>query len=86
MQITNVKICVEAKLTKTPCKSVEREIEPLELIPSDLCDFKSLKTRGGNKYFLTFIDNNARYCYVYLLKSKEKAILILILYKNEDEN
>ncbi|GJW13118.1 retrovirus-related pol polyprotein from transposon TNT 1-94 [Tanacetum coccineum] len=32
-------------------------------------DLKSLPTKGGNKYFITFIDDCTKYCYVYLLKS-----------------
>ncbi|WP_215200426.1 hypothetical protein, partial [Escherichia coli] len=75
----------EAKLAKTSFKSVERKTEPLELIHSDVCDFKSIQTRGGNKYFITFIDDSTRYSYVYLLKNKHEAIDKFILYKNEVE-
>ncbi|KAK6146747.1 hypothetical protein DH2020_020616 [Rehmannia glutinosa] len=53
---------------------------------TDVCDLKSTQTRGGNKYFITFIDDNTKYCYVYLLKSKDEAIEKFILYKNEVEN
>ena len=42
-------ICVEAKLSKTPFHSIERSTEPLELIHSDICDFKSIVTRGWEK-------------------------------------
>ena len=52
-------------------QSVERHIEPLDLI-HDICDLKFIQTRGGNKYFITFVDNSTKYCYVYLLKSKER--------------
>ena len=47
---------------------------------------KLVQTRGGNKYFITFIDDSTKYCYVYLLKSKDEAIEKFILYKNEFEN
>ena len=30
-------------------------------------------TRGGNRYFITFIDDCPRYTYVYLLKHKDEA-------------
>ena len=40
-------ICVETKLTKTHFHSIECSTEPLELIHSDICDFKSIQTRGG---------------------------------------
>ncbi|GJV68588.1 retrovirus-related pol polyprotein from transposon TNT 1-94 [Tanacetum coccineum] len=49
--------CVEAKLTRTSFKSVKRTTEPLDMIHTDICDLKSLPTKGGNKYFITFIDD-----------------------------
>ena len=30
-------------------------------------------TRGGMKYFITFIDDHSRFCHVQLLKSKDEA-------------
>ena len=65
--------CVKAKLTKSSFQSVERHTEPLELIHSDICDLKLVQTRGGNKYFITFMDDSTNNCYVYLLKSKDEA-------------
>ena len=44
-------ICVKAKLSKTHFHSIERSTEPLELIHSDICDFKSIQTRGGIYHF-----------------------------------
>ena len=79
-------ICVEAKMTRASFKSIERGTEPLELIHSDVCDMKSVQTRGGKKYFIAFIDDCTRYCYVYLLRSKDEAIEAFIQYKNEVEN
>ena len=78
--------CVEAKLTRSSFKSIERNNEPLNLIHSDICDLKFVQTRGGNKYFITFVDDSTKYCYVYLLKSKDEAIEKFILYKTEVEN
>ena len=45
--------CVEAKLTRSYFQSVERHTNSLNLIHSDICDFKLVQTRGGNKYFIT---------------------------------
>ena len=78
--------CVEAKLTKSSFQSVERHTKPLDLIHGDICDLKFVQTRGGNKYFITFVDDNTKYCYMYLLKSKDEAINKFVLYKNEVEN
>ncbi|GJW51720.1 retrovirus-related pol polyprotein from transposon TNT 1-94 [Tanacetum coccineum] len=78
--------CVEAKLTRTPFKSVKRTTEPLDMIHTDICDMKSLPTKGGNKYFIMFIDLCTKYCYVYCLKTKDEAIDKFVLYKTEVEN
>ncbi|CAA7023934.1 unnamed protein product [Microthlaspi erraticum] len=79
-------ICVQAKLTKTPSPHVERTTEPLGLIHTDLCDLKYVQTRGGKKYFVTFIDDCTRYCYVYLLRSKDEVLEKFKEYKTEVEN
>ena len=42
--------------------------------------------RGGNKYFITFVNDSTKYFYVYLLKSKGEALEKFILYKIEVEN
>ena len=47
---------------------------------------KSVQIRGGKKYFITFIDDCTRYCYVYLLRSKDEAIEAFMQYKIEVEN
>jgi hypothetical protein len=35
---------------------------------------KGILTKGGKQYFITFIDGSTRFCYVYLLKSKDEAL------------
>ncbi|GFP97577.1 retrovirus-related pol polyprotein from transposon tnt 1-94 [Phtheirospermum japonicum] len=79
-------IGVEAKMTKLPFKSVERSTTPLELIHTDVCDLKFVQTRGGKKYFITFIDDCTRYCYLYLLRGKDEVIEAFKNFKNEAEN
>ena len=78
--------CVETKLTRSSFQNIERHAEPLDLIHSDICDLKLVQTRGGNKYFITFVDDSTKYCYVYILKSKGEAIEKFVLYKNEVES
>ena len=79
-------ICVESKLSRASFHNIERSTEPLKLIHSDTCDLKYVQTRGGKKYFVTFIDDCTRYCYVYLLRSKDEALEKFIHYKNAIEN
>ncbi|XXG43377.1 hypothetical protein AAC387_Pa01g3427 [Persea americana] len=78
--------CVEAKLTRISFQSIKRTSEPLQLIHSDICDLKFVQTKGGKKYFLTFIDDYTRYCYIYLLRSKDEALEMFKHYKNEVKN
>ena len=78
--------CVESKLTRASFQNIERSTEPLELIHSDTCDLKYVQPRGGKEYFVTFIDDCTRYCYVYLLRSKDEALEKFMHYKNEVEN
>lgn len=42
-----------------------------------MCDVHSTPTRGGKKYFVTFIDDFSRYYYVYLLHSKDEVVGII---------
>ena len=75
----------EAKMTRLSFQMTKRNTEPLDMIHSDICDLK-FAPRGGNKYFITFVDDSTKYCYVYLLKSKDEALEKFILYKTEVEN
>ena len=79
-------ICVESKLTRASFHNIERSTEPLELIHSDTCDLKYVQTRGRKKYFVTFSDDCTRYCYVYLIRSKDEALEKFMRYKNVVEN
>ena len=59
---------------------------PLELVHSDLCEMNGELTKGGRRYFMTFIDDCTRFCYVYLLKIKDEALHYFKVYKVEVEN
>jgi transposase InsO family protein len=41
---------------------------------------------GGQRYFMTMIDDASRYFYVYLLKTKNKTLNFFKIYKDEVEN
>jgi transposase InsO family protein len=58
----------------------------LELIHSDLCEMNGVLTKCGKKYFMTLIDDSIRFCYIYLLKSKDEALHYFKIYKAEIEN
>ena len=79
--------CVQSKQPRKPHKAAEeRHLAPLELIHSDLCEMNGVLTKGGKKYFMTLIDDSTRYCYVYLLNTKDEALHYFKIYKAEVEN
>jgi transposase InsO family protein len=43
-------------------------------------------TEGGQRYFMTMIDDASRYCYVYLLKTNDEALNYFKTYKAEVKN
>jgi transposase InsO family protein len=80
-------VCVESKQPHKPHKIAEaRDLVPLELIHSDLCEMNEELTKSGKRYFMTLIDNRTSFCYIYLLKSKDQALHYFKTYKAEVEN
>jgi transposase InsO family protein len=58
----------------------------LELIYSDICEMNGVLTEDGQRYFMTMIDDVSRYCYVYLLKTKDETLNYLKTYKAKVKN
>ncbi|GJT25921.1 zinc finger, CCHC-type containing protein [Tanacetum coccineum] len=73
------------KITKKPFQDVKCKTEVLELIHSDLCDLHATPSLGNKKYFVTFIDDASRFCYVYLLHLKDEALDKFKVFKTEVE-
>nr|KAJ0212594.1 hypothetical protein LSAT_V11C400219000 [Lactuca sativa] len=78
------KTCMLTKITRQPFKDV-RESKVLDLIHTDLCDFHATPSLGNKKYVVTFIDDASRYCYIYLLHSKDEALDKFKIYKQQVE-
>ena len=49
---------------------------PLELVHTDVCGPMDTTTHGGNKYFLTFIDDFSRMTWVYFMREKSEVFNI----------
>jgi len=79
-------ICVQGKYVRIPFHSITRNFEPVQLIHSDVCDSNIVLTRGGRRYFVTFIDDYSKFCYTYLLKFKDEVFDWFKMYKTEAEN
>ena len=79
-------VCIQAKMTKKPFPKVERTTCILELVHTDICELNGILTRGGNRYFITFIDDFTKFTYVYLMRNKDQAFDMFKVYKSEVEN
>ena len=78
---------MQSKQPRKPHKAAEaRNLALLELVHSDLCEMNGELTKGSKRYFMTFIDDCTRFCYVYLLKTKDEALHYFKVYKAEVEN
>ena len=78
---------VQSKQPQKPHKAAEeRNLAPLELIHSDLCEMNGVLTKSGKRYFMTLIDDASRFCYVYLLQIKDEALDYFKIYKTEVKN
>ena len=53
---------------------------------SDICELNGHLTRGGNRYYITFIDDHSRFTHVYLMKNKDQAFDMFKRYKVLVEN
>jgi hypothetical protein len=62
-------------------KQAWRANYPLELIHTDLCGPMQNESVGGNIYFITFIDDYSRMCWVYFLRNKSDALNVFKKFK-----
>ncbi|GKB98061.1 zinc finger, CCHC-type containing protein [Tanacetum coccineum] len=85
MDTKNCKTCMLTKITKKLFQNVKLETEVLELIHSDLCDLDATPSLGNKKYFVIFIADASRFCYVYLLHTKDEALDKFKVFKTEVE-
>ena len=84
--LSKCQICATSKLTKKTCGSVSRETKLQELIHFDQGKLKQIMTRGGKKFYVTFIDDYSRFTKVYLLRNKDEAFDMFLIYKAKVEN
>ena len=87
-EISFCQACVEGKLHKNqlPVTGGKRAKEPLELVHSDVCGKIQTPSLGGGHYFLTFIDDNTRYVWIYILKNKDQVVEKFVEWKALVEN
>ena len=68
--------CTLGKQTREqfPKTGGTRAEELLEIIHSDVCGPMPVRSLGGNRYFVTFIDDLSRYGAVYFIKEKNQVL------------
>ena len=54
-------------------KNSTRKLEKLQLVYSNVCGPMEVDLLGGNKYFVTFIDDSSQKTWVYLLHTKSQV-------------
>jgi hypothetical protein len=64
-------------------QTIQRSNELLYLIHSNIGDLKFVQTRGGKRYYIIFIDDCTRYCYIYIFMSKDEVLEMIKHYKNK---
>ena len=77
--------CIKGKQAKHTKKGATRSGELLEIIHMDICGPFDSPSFGKEKYFITFIDDFSRYCYIYLLNEKSQTVDALEVYIVEVE-
>jgi transposase InsO family protein len=58
-----------------------RALSKLQLVHTDVCGPMHNESLNGSKYFLLFVDDYSRYCWVYFLKSKSDVFAEFVKFK-----
>ncbi|KAI5342698.1 hypothetical protein L3X38_010574 [Prunus dulcis] len=59
-----------------PKEANSRATTPLKLVHTDVCGPMQIVTKAGNRYFLTFIDDCTRMCWIYFLRCKSEVFTV----------
>jgi len=79
--------CLMGKMTRTPFSEiVERAVDLVGIIHTDVCGPMSVSTRNGYRYFVTFTNDLSRYGYIYLMKHKSETFEKFKEFQKEVEN
>nr|KYP68042.1 Retrovirus-related Pol polyprotein from transposon TNT 1-94 [Cajanus cajan] len=77
------KECLECKQSRNSFKqhvSIKSK-EKLEVVYSDVCDPIQTESLGGNRYFVSFIDDFSRKLWIYLIKRKSEVLEVFEKFK-----
>lgn len=71
---------------KFPRGEAWRAYHPLQLVHSEIYGPMQAQSLGKIYYFLTFINDFSRFCWIYFLKSKDEAFSYFQDFKSHVEN
>ncbi|EOY32548.1 Uncharacterized protein TCM_040529 [Theobroma cacao] len=76
-------VCLQGKQSRHPFpkQSQTRATNRLQLIHTDICGPIGTLSLNGNKYFILFIDDFSRFCWIFFLKQKSEAIQYFMKFK-----
>lgn len=77
--------CFKGKLTNARKMHATRSQNLLEIIHTDICGPFPNKTICDNTFFVTFIDDFSRYCYLFLILHKSQTLECIKIFKLEAE-
>ncbi|KAL4291703.1 hypothetical protein GQ457_14G023770 [Hibiscus cannabinus] len=85
---TVCEVCQKGKQTKLsfPVNQAWRASEKLQLVHTDLCGPMRISSLNGSRYFLIFIDDFSRWCWVFFLKQKSEVFDVFQRFKANSEN
>lgn len=79
-------VCIQGKQSQTPFSSSHSKSgELLALVHSDVCGPMRVRSFGGTRYFVTFIDDKSRWCEIYFMENKSEVAKKFIEFKNMAE-
>lgn len=80
-------VCCEGKQSRLPFNCVGiRSKEKLQVVHTDICGPMEVRSIGGSRYFLLFLDDYSRMTFVYFLKNKSEALSCFKDFKAKAEN
>lgn len=79
--------CIYGKQTRVKFNTgIHKTKGKLDYIHSDLWGPSKVPSHGGNRYFITFIDDFSRKVWIYLVKTKDEAFNTFVQWKTRVEN
>lgn len=85
--LQNCDVCAQGKMVSLPFVKFRKPCsEKLGIIYSDVVGPMRVQSNGGNKYFVTYIDDHTRWCEVFMIKNKSDVVSKFKIFKCQVKN